>query len=206
MATFITFQKRVVNWDANEAVFEEEPVVTPVLPSLVISQTSTKSLVIQPKPGNKNGHRSEMVRKLNDGERAWLKNKFIQKNGQIANDDCVAFKGQMISDVIAIFQITGYISVLHRYVALGRLELRDLSAYLNWMEYKYQGLWSQYNNKRFTAVRIVNTASRVNGQQPTANIPIEEVPIQTSAGVLSITPTFKAFPRRRAYAMARETA
>jgi len=203
MATFITFQKRVVNWDANEAIVEEEPVATPVLSSLVIPQTSTKSRVIEPKvkTNNGNGHRSEFVRKINDLERAILKSAFLHKNGQIANDDCVLFKRQL-SQQLAIFQITGYISVLHRYVALGRLELRDLSAYLNWMEYKYQGLWSQYNNKRFTAVRIVNTASRVNGQQPTANIPIEEVPIQTSDGVLSVTPVFKAWPRRKVYAIA----
>jgi hypothetical protein len=207
MATFITFQKRVVNWDANEAIVEEEPVATPAPSSPVTAETSSlrlgqtdRSLVIQPKPNNRNGHRSEMVRKLNDGERVWLKNKFIQKNGQIANDDCVAFKGQMISDVIAIFQITGYISVLHRYVALGRLELRDLSAYLNWMEFKYQGLWSQYNNERFTAIRRTNTIARVRGRQPTANIPIEEVPIQTSAGtVIYAEPVFKTMPRRAAY-------
>ena len=201
MATFITFQKRVVNWDANEAILEEEPVATPVpSPTLVIPQTPTRSRVIAPKPENRNGHRSEMVRKLNDGERAWLKNRFLQKNGQIANDDCVAFKGQMISDVIAIFQITGYISVLHRYVAMGRLELRDLSAYLNWMEYKYQGLWSQYNNERFTTIRRTNTIARVQGRQPTATIPIEEVPIQTSAGpVIYAEPVFKTMSHRAAY-------
>jgi len=220
MATFITIQKRVVNWDFNEAIVEEEPVTTPVPPPrVVIHQTPSmhreytgltdggrhsphykKSLVIQPKPHNRNGHRSEMVRKLNDSERMWLKNKFLQKNGQIANDDCVAFKGQMISDVIAIFQITGYISVLHRYVALGRLELRDLSAYLNWMEYKYQGLWSQYNNERFTTIRRTNTIARVQGRQPTATIPIEEVPIQTSAGpVIYVEPVFKTMSHRAAY-------
>jgi len=201
MATFITIQKRVVNWDFNEAIIEDEPVATPVPPPrVVIHQTPKKSLVIQPKPHNRNGHRSEMVRKLNDSERTWLKNKFLQKNGQIANDDCVAFKGQIISDCIAIFQITGYISVLHRYVALGRLELRDLSAYLNWMEYKYQGLWSQYNNERFTTIRRTNMIARVQGRQPTATIPIEEVPIQTSAGpVIYAKPVFKAMSHRAAY-------
>jgi hypothetical protein len=201
MATFMTIQKRVVNWDMNEAVFDEDPALPPdPRPKGVIHQNPKKSLAIQPKPHNRNGHRSEMVRKLNDSERTWLKNKFLQKNGQIANDDCVVFKSQMISDCIAIFQITGYISVLHRYVALGRLELRDLSAYLNWMQEKYQGLWSQYNNERFTTVRRTNTIARVQGRQPTATTPIEEVPIQTLAGpVIYAEPVFKTMSHRAAY-------
>jgi hypothetical protein len=219
MATFTVVPRRVVNWDFNEADVGEEPVATPVLlpsPSVAVPATAEtsslrlgqtdRSLVAEPRSNrvrpSRNGHRSEMVRKLNDDERAWLRTKFLQKNGQIANDDCVAFKGQIISDCIAIFQITGYVSVLHRYVALGRLELRDLPAYLNWMHEKYRGLWSQYNNERFTAARRTNQVDRVNGRQPTVNIPIAEVPIQTSAGVLSTVPTFKVFPRRAQYARA----
>lgn len=184
---------RKINWNPNEQIIEPEahaPASPPPVRA-VVQTTPTQSTVIQTRVRvrNGNGHRSEMVRKLNDSERAWLKNRFLQKNGQIANDDCVAFKGQIISESIAIFQITGYISVLHRYVAMGRLELRDLTAYLGWMHEKYHGLWVQYNNQRFTAVRRANQAARSR----------EQAPPEITAGPLSTTPSFKAFGKRRAY-------
>jgi hypothetical protein len=192
---------RKINWNPNEQIIEEPEGIpsAPLTSTHTVIQTETTATVVQTRPRNGNGHRSEMVRKLNDSERAWLKNKFLQKNGMIANDDCVAFKGQMISDVIAIFQITGYISVLHRYVALGRLQLRDLSGYLIWMHTKYLGLWAQYNNPRFTAARMANRDAVYEGRAPTATIPIEEIPIETSAGPLSTTPNFSVFPKSRSY-------
>ena len=189
---------RKVNWNPLNQIVKPEP-SPPVSPS----QPLTHNTFEQPqKVRNGNGHHSEMVRKLNEGERAQLKNKFLSKNGQIANDDCVIFKGQMISDCIAIFQITGYISVLHRYVAMGRLKLRDLNAYKEWMHAKYKGLWNQYTSERFSKVRAANMRSLYKGQEPTATIPIEEVPIETTAGPLSTTPTFKVFGARRSYCLA----
>jgi hypothetical protein len=196
---------RKINWNPQEQIIEMEhiapsPTPEPLIHSIV--ETVPVQGPIRTRIRNGNGHRSGMVRKLNDSERAWLKTKFLQKNGRIANDDCVTFKGQIISDCIAIFQITGYISVLHRYVAMGRLELRDLSGYLNWMHEKYQGLWTQYNNPRFTTARMANRDAVYEGRAPTATIPIEEVPIMTTAGPLSTMPNFKAFPKRRSYCSA----
>jgi hypothetical protein len=146
-----------------------------------------------------------MVRKITESERTWLKERFLRKNGQIEDDDCVTFKSQMVSETIAIFQITGYISVLHRYVALGRLELRNLGAYVSWMERKYrdkagQSIWTQYNNARFVTIRTTNQQARQLGRPAEATIPIEEVPIQTMEGpVIYATPVFKTMPRRAAY-------
>ena len=183
---------RKINWNPNEQRVEPE-ISIPVPPPPVQIKERVK---------NGNNHQSEMVRKLNNSERTWLRNKFLQKNGQIADDDCVVFKGQMISDSIAIFQITGYISILHRYVAMGKLELKNLPAYLDWMHVKYKGLWNQFTSQRFTDVRRTNQAARSEGQVPSITIPIEEIPIETSTGPWSTTPTFKAFPRRRSYCTA----
>jgi hypothetical protein len=187
---------RRVNWNRAEQIIETEAPVAPApVQRAVVESPPQTAMAVQVKRRNRqgNGHRSEMVRKLNDGERDWLRAAFLRKNGQIEEDDCVTFKGQMISDVIAIFQITGFISVLHRYVALGRMEVRDLPAYLNWMQSKYGGLWSQWNNTRFVTVRAQNLQARQNGQPAQASIPYEEVPIQ---GQFSTTPSFKAFAKR----------
>jgi len=82
------------------------------------------------------------------------------------------------------------------------LELRDLTAYLDWMHTKYKGLWNQYTSERFRAARRTNANARLNGQPPAAMtyVPIEDV-IETTDGpvVLSTTPNFKAFPKRRSY-------
>lgn len=207
---------RRVNWNRTAQVVEQEvPEPAPVTPSPApviqtaptpkvmdrsgsVTQTAT---AVQPKPKitrnrTGNGHKSEMVRKLNDSERNWLRSAFLRKNGQIEEDDCVTFKGQMISDCIAIFQITGFISYLHRDVAQGRTLVGDLQSYLNWMRDKYGALWAQYNNPRFTAMRTYNQATRRTGR-PLQAIPISSVPIQPQ---FSTTPNFKAFPRRGAYA------
>jgi len=209
---FTTMQRRVVNWDVDEMVVEEEapkapPAIsvapaparpaTPETSSLRVGQTD-KSLVAEPKPKvtrnrTGNGHTPEFKRKLNDTERAFFRSSFLRKDGRFEEDGCVTLKSGVHEDV-AIFQVTGFISYLHREVAQGRIELRDLHAYLNWMHTKYEGLWSQYNNPRFTAVRLRNQQARRQGQAPSVTIPFDEVPIQQFT-----KPKFKAFPRRGSY-------
>lgn len=194
---------RRVNWNRAAQIIEEEkvPAVVQTVPTMVIdtqldftppeTATAIQPRITRNRTGN--GHKSEMVRKLNDSERNWLRAAFLRKNGQIEEDDCVTFKGQMISDCIAIFQITGFISYLHRDVAQGRTIVRNLPAYLNWMQTKYGTLWAQYNNPRFTAMRNQNQAARNQGR-PLQAVPISSVPIQPQ---FSTTPNFVAFSRRR---------
>jgi hypothetical protein len=156
---------RKINFHPSQQIIVPEapaPVSPP--PVTTIIQTSpTQATIIQVRTRNGNGHTKDKCREITDSERAWLKNKFLCKNGQIEYDDCVTFKSQMVSDTIAIFQITGYVSVLHRYVALGRLELQNLEAYVTWMRDKYKdqqgrSIWTQYNNARFVTIRARRTA------------------------------------------------
>lgn len=197
---------RKINFHPSQQIVE--PVVIPPAPPIQtpipITQTvqtsiQTRAVQVRTRTRVGNGHVSEMTRKITEPERVWLKNKFLMKNGQIENDDCVGFKAEM-SDTIAIFQITGYISVLHRYVALGRLQLQDLSQYLDWMHIKYKGLWNQYTSERFRTARATNERARQEGHAPVATIPIAEVPIQTMAGeVIYDTPEFVTVSRRASY-------
>jgi hypothetical protein len=206
---FTTIARRVVNWDAGEPEIEvPAPVIpavvkgvitpaparpaTPEESSLRTGQTDRdNSLVVEAKP-SRNGHKSEMVRKLNNEERNFFRQSFLRKNGEFEEDDCVALKAGVSEDV-AIFQVTGFISYLHRDVAQGRTTLPNLPAYLEWMHMKYEGLWSQYNNPRFQDIRYQNEQARRSGRRPEASIPIEEVPIRPQ---FATRPTFKAFPRR----------
>jgi hypothetical protein len=207
--------RRVVNWDVDEVVQEPE-ISTPVLPTPVqniaadmrsairdaMTQLNGEALnnnevtVTRPKitrTRTGNGHKKLFFRKLNNPEKDLIRAQFIRVNGQIAEDDCVRLKSQMDS-VVAIFQITGFVSYLHREVAQGRLALSSVGAYAAWMETRYPNLWAQWNKPAFRSTRDVNRNNRRAGR-PMVNIPIEQSPI-TPQFIPSSTPTFKAFNRR----------
>lgn len=211
---------RRLNWDPDELIEEEGEVSGATLPSptpvtqAVGPQTVPGSDGVyrvppssyDPPPPNPprvirtrnrvgNGHKKTMTRKLFDDERNIIRGAFAQKNGQFEEDDCVQLKANRLNPVVAIFQVTGFVSYLHRAVASGMTQLRDLPAYLNWMEQKYSSLWAQYNNPRFVALRSENARARSSGQRM-ATIPIDEVPLVN----FSTRPVLTAFPRAGAYA------
>jgi hypothetical protein len=155
------------------------------------------TLVVQPKRGYKkrtgNGHKGVKVRDLYDSERDAMRHQlFLPKNGQIDDDDCVAFRNSQFNPEIGIFQVTGFVSVLHRYVAEGRMEgIRDLAAYENWMRVKYGGsLWARYNHPLYVDVRRRNQDAVAQGRSPTHRVARDQT-IQ-----VSLTPKFTAFKKR----------
>ena len=101
---------------------------------------------------NGNGHRSTMVRKLFDDERDIIRAQFLKLNGQIHEDACLPIKNLLGSEV-AIFQVTGFISLLHTYAAMGRLQVNDFPAYENWMKTQRK-IWARYSSPKYQALRI----------------------------------------------------
>lgn len=188
---------RRINWNPKNQVKEGSITAPPPIPVPVQPPVQT-SVVIRPKITRNrvgNGHKSEMVRKLNDQERDLIRSVFIAKNGQIEEDDCVTIKPSLGED-IAIFQITGFVSYLHRDVAIARTQLRDLTAYKTWMANKYAGLWTQYNSDKVRRLRqhnVLNRASNI----PLQGASMQDVPITPQ---FSTTPRFKALPRQYSYA------
>jgi hypothetical protein len=142
-----------------------------------------------------NGHKVEKKRDLLDTERNFFRSTFIQKNGQIEDDFCVGLK-QLVDDDVAIFQITGFISYLHREVAQNHLELPDLQAYCNWMHARYADLWEQWNRPAFVNIRRVNAENRAAGR-PLVSVSRESNP---TVFIPARSPKFVAFQRRGTYA------
>jgi hypothetical protein len=132
-----------------------------------------------------NGHQKTKKRPLSDTERDSLRNFFLARNGQIEDDNCVKWRTDNNDPVVGIFQVTGFISYLHREVAEGRTMVRNLASYEEWMRTKYGQLWAQYNEPRFVAVREQNRQAVAAGRKPAARV---NGPI---------TPAFTSFPRRR---------
>ena len=170
-------------------------------PDQVLVLPEGSRLVVQAKRSYKkrsgNGHKSLKVRDLYDQERNDMQfGLFIPQNGMICDDDCLAYRQRMIdagswNPDIAIFQVTGFISVLHTMVAEGRLEVRDLSSYEAWMSSKYGGsLWARYNLSKYVAVREANQQALANGLAPTNRVGrIQNVQVRT-------IPRFTTLPSR----------
>ncbi|MBE3145477.1 MAG: hypothetical protein IMZ61_16370 [Planctomycetes bacterium] len=196
--------KRKIHWDPSEQIIEETP---PPPPSpaprqqTIIKQTPTQAVMVQPKvkiTRNRtgNGHKKQKVRDLLDTERNHFKGFFLSTNGQIENDYCTILRQSVPSHEVAIFQVTGFISHLHREVAQNRLELNDLQAYCNWMHARYAELWEQWNRPAFVNVRQMNAANRAAGR-PLVSVPREQSP---TVFIPAKSPKFVAFQRRGTYA------
>ena len=100
-----------------------------------------------------NGHRHVKVRNLFDDEKNTIRSVFVAEDGVAENDRWVRLHRDMDS-VVGIFQITGFVSYLHRTVAMGRLTLNNLPRYLEYMRTKHN-LWATYNSPKYIAMRAV---------------------------------------------------
>lgn len=101
-----------------------------------------------------NGHKIEKKRDLLDTEKDSLRAFFESVDGQVEEDGCVTLKNSMDADV-GIFQVTGFISYLHREVASGK-KLNDVEGYIEWMKSKYPALMERYNSDKYVALRRQN--------------------------------------------------
>lgn len=111
--------------------------------------------------GSGNGHRSDKKRDLADPERDTIKAEFLKLNGELADNDkeCTRIHGELNSLVVvplSVWQVTGFISVCHRYVAEGTLMVGDLPKYLDWMKAKYPAMAARYDSPKFQQLRAKN--------------------------------------------------
>jgi hypothetical protein len=127
------------------------PVTTPPEP-LTIADITDPSTPAAPKKRNGNGHAKNKVRSLLDGEKDSIRSEFLTLNGQIDEDACVRLKKNKMPPEVSIFQVTGFVTYLHLKVAGGELDVRDLPAYLAFLQ-KHRDMWSRYNSPKYVAMR-----------------------------------------------------
>lgn len=130
---------------------------TPVVPKFEPADTT--------KPRNGNGHKVGKKRSLQDSERDSIRTFFMTKGGCIEDDDCVAFHKGMGSRLgtvpdISIFQVTGFVTYLHKEVAAGNITFPDMAKYLNWIQ-SHRDLWAQYNSPKYSGMRSTKTVSPI---------------------------------------------
>lgn len=117
-----------------------------------ISPETEKQLrAMERKPRNGNGHEKKKKRELTDNERDTIRSEFMALNGQIIDDACVAIKNNLDPEV-AIFQITGFVTSLHKEVREGKTTLKNMNAYEEFLQ-KHRALWATYNSPKYIAMR-----------------------------------------------------
>ena len=85
-----------------------------------------------------NGHKSEKVNALEEWEKDLIRSEFIKLNGEILRDTCLDIKKKLNKDT-AIFQVTGFVSLLHKYALKGEINLPCLDRYYNFQYLKKHG-------------------------------------------------------------------
>lgn len=148
---------------AQQAAEEPETAAQPDVTVTVPAMTATDDTVETPKTGkaawtNGNGHKKEKQRDLSNPERDTMRAEFIKLNGQLADNDkeCTRMNTEFNARTpvkLSVWQVTGFISLLHYYVAKGEMNVPNLISYLDWMKNKYPKMWARYHSGKFQALR-----------------------------------------------------
>jgi hypothetical protein len=105
----------------------------------------------QPRTGN--GHKSNKKRGLADSEKDHIRAQFLAVNGQIAEDTCVEIKKHSeIGTDVSIFQVTGFVTYMHRQIAMGEFEVTNMNSYLDFLK-SHRALWATYDSDKYRAMR-----------------------------------------------------
>ena len=126
-----------------------------------MTQTATAPPLTTPPPftnstRNGNGHKPGIKRKLNNTEKDNISADFKRLNGEYEDqqNSCTALLPQMGTE-ITVWQITGFVSYLHREIAAGRFEVDDMDSYMKFLE-THKQLWAQYNSQKYQNLRTQN--------------------------------------------------
>jgi hypothetical protein len=126
-------------------------------PAAAVEPTESSTVGSISRERNGNGHAANKIRNLEDSERDTIRTEFMNLNGEITEDACLPIL-EMLANEVTIFQVTGFVSYLHREISCGRLTVGDMVSYEAWMK-KQRKLWEQYEKnkiKRQTAAAMSN--------------------------------------------------
>lgn len=125
--------RRRIVWDGQLAPEPTTPVVNkpsyqapkaqsqPVLASAPVQVTVTKI--------GSNGHKSEFIRKMTADEKKAIRKWWLNRSGCCGWDDVVEFRKEHMPPEVAIFQVVGFITTLHKALAKGEETISDLTKY-----------------------------------------------------------------------------
>ncbi|MEM4251329.1 MAG: hypothetical protein QW828_05815, partial [Candidatus Bathyarchaeia archaeon] len=140
--------RRRIIWE-KDSESSEQIVVQVKSNQVTVTGPDHQKVVVRGKSGN--GHKIAKKRALNDSERTKIRKFFWKKNGIIEEDEL-----KNLCDDVSIFQVTGYVSLLHRLVASGTMKLPDQKIYEKHI-LERRNLWATYDSPKYKALRSMLT-------------------------------------------------
>ena len=125
--------RRRIVWDG--AIAAPEPVVTVVVekPSYQAPKNEPKPVLasapVQVQKVGKNGHKKEFKRSMTPDEKKAIRKWWLAKDGCCTWDTVVEFRTQHMPPEVAIFQVVGFITTLHKALAKGEFTGIDIAKY-----------------------------------------------------------------------------
>ena len=124
------FRRRII-WDG-----EITPEPTPVVkPSYTAPQQVTKPVLASAPVQvtiisvGKNGHKSEYKRPMTADEKKAIRKWWLTKGGCCSWDSVVEFRKEHLPPEVAIFQVVGFITTLHKALAKGAIDGINIAKY-----------------------------------------------------------------------------
>ena len=102
-------------------------------------------------------------RPLTEKEEALIRREFLALNGVFdpLKKDCTRIKN-MLGEEVSVFQVSGYVTKLHRQAVAGELEMGDRRAYLATLR-SHRKHWLTYSGEKYEEMRA---RVEVNGRKP----------------------------------------
>jgi hypothetical protein len=150
----ITIARRAICWNKAQRAPEQAPsapITVRVEPKLTTPAATAPHAV------------PRFSRPLTEKEEALIKREFIALNGifEPLKKDCTRIKN-LLGEEVSVFQVSGYVTKLHKLAREGTLELSDRRAYLATLR-SHRKHWLTYQGEKYEEMRARIEA---NGRKP----------------------------------------
>ena len=161
--------ERRVHW--NRAAYKAAPTSVPEVKREVVEAK------LAPRPAQTrdtdkalNKHEALYRRPLTPQEETVIKVEFLKLNGvfEPLRKDCTRIKN-LLGDEVSVFQVSGYVTRLHKMAVAGDLEMRDRRAYLATLR-SHRKHWLTYEGEKYDEMR---EAAKATARQPKFGIRVE---------------------------------
>ena len=147
--------ERKVHW--NRAAYQ----AVPASPVAVAVEAKRTARLTTPAAATVPHAVANFKRPLNEKEENIIKEEFLKLNGifEPLKKDCSRIRA-LLADEITVFQVSGYVTKLHKLAVSGELELNDRRAYLANLK-AHRKHWLTYQGEKYDEMR-----ERVGGRKP----------------------------------------
>ena len=160
--------ERRVHW--NRAAYKATPVVPETKREVVEAKRPSPAPQTRDSDKALNKHEALYRRPLNPHEETIIKVEFLKLNGvfEPLKKDCTRIKN-LLGDEVSVFQVSGYVTRLHKLAMSGELEMKDRRAYLATLR-SHRNHWLTYEGEKYDEMR---EAAKASARKPKFGVRVE---------------------------------